>query len=229
MFRGKERRFTSAHAIAIAALFFALGGGAYAAVSSLPPNSVGTKQLQDGSVTAAKLARGAGKLTAKAKRELVKIVKKFSKPGPAGAQGPKGEAGPQGPAGPSDVYLAGVAGHSLTGSYTEVASLSVPAGNYLIEAKTQIGNLTFGEAGAGGCLIAPSLGAGAWDSGSAAFPGVPGQTAGASISLAGAEALPNGGTIVFACKSNQGTLIADDARVWAIKVGSLHGIPLPID
>jgi hypothetical protein len=52
MLRAKSRRrFTSAHAIAIAALFFALGGGAYAAVQSLPAGSVGTKQLRKGAVT----------------------------------------------------------------------------------------------------------------------------------------------------------------------------------
>ena len=36
MFRGRERRFSSAHSIAIAALFFALGGGAYATVTATP-------------------------------------------------------------------------------------------------------------------------------------------------------------------------------------------------
>lgn len=58
MLRGKpQRRFGSAHAIAISALFFALGGGAYAAVhASLPANSVGTRQLRKEAVTAPKLS-----------------------------------------------------------------------------------------------------------------------------------------------------------------------------
>lgn len=46
------------NAIAYLALFVALGGTGYAAIS-LPTNSVGTEQLRDGSVTARKLANGA--------------------------------------------------------------------------------------------------------------------------------------------------------------------------
>ncbi len=44
--------------VAYVALFVALGGTSYAAVS-LPAGSVGTKQLRNGSVTGSKLARGA--------------------------------------------------------------------------------------------------------------------------------------------------------------------------
>ncbi len=46
------------NAVAYVALFVALGGTSYAAVS-LPAGSVGTKQLRNGSVTASKLARDA--------------------------------------------------------------------------------------------------------------------------------------------------------------------------
>jgi hypothetical protein len=51
-------RLTFANVVSLLALFVALGGAAYAAVS-LPKNSVGTKQLQKGAVTNSKLARGA--------------------------------------------------------------------------------------------------------------------------------------------------------------------------
>lgn len=222
MSRRRERRFSSAHAIAIAALFFALGGGAYAAVTTLPANSVGTRQLRNRSVTPRKLSPSTVK-------ELKKLIKKYGpmpRPysiGPAGPQGPKGEPGP------SDVYIAGSAAHTLTSSYTEVASVSVPPGEYLIEAKTDIGSSTAGVGGAGGCLIVPALGAEAWDAGSAAFPGIAAQFTSTNISLAGAAALPSGGTIVLGCKENEGSLFTDDARVWATRVGSLHGPPLPID
>ncbi len=230
MSRRRERRFSSAHAIAIAALFFALGGGAYAAVTSLPANSVGTKQLKNGSVTSVKLSRRAArKLTDKEKKELKKIIKAFSRPGRMGPQGPKGDAGAPGSPGPSDVYIAGSATHTLTSGYTEVASLSVPPGEYLIEAKTDIGSDTAGVGGAGGCLIAPALGAEAWDASSAAFPGIAAAFTSTNISLAGAAALPSGGTVILACKENQGSLFTDDARVWASRAGSLHGPPLPID
>jgi hypothetical protein len=44
-------------AVALLALFVALGGTSYATVSAaFPPNSVGTKQIRDNSVTRAKMA-----------------------------------------------------------------------------------------------------------------------------------------------------------------------------
>lgn len=49
-----RRRPSHATVVAYLALFVALGGTTYAAVS-LPANSVGTKQLRDGAVTASKL------------------------------------------------------------------------------------------------------------------------------------------------------------------------------
>jgi hypothetical protein len=232
MSRRGERRFTSAHAIGIAALFFALGGGAYAAVGNLSPNSVGTKQLKDGAVTPSKLAPSATKLTAKEKMELKKIVKKYSPAWPGGSPGPagpKGEKGDPGPTGPSDVYIGGAAGGNLSGSYAEVASTSVPAGEYLIQAKVDIFNPTSGQGGEGACEIAPSLGGGSWDGGSVAFPGIPSQFTAGNLSLAGAASLPGGSDVVLACRSIEGSLSVDDARVWATKVGSLHGLPVPVD
>ncbi|MEZ5123002.1 MAG: hypothetical protein R2736_15730 [Solirubrobacterales bacterium] len=72
------------------ALFVALGGTSYAA-ASLPRNSVGTPQLQNGAVTSAKVRNGS--LTARDFRA-------GSLPrGPQGPQGAQGPAGPQGPAG----------------------------------------------------------------------------------------------------------------------------------
>ena len=67
-------RLTYANVTASLALFLALGGGAYAA-TQLPKNSVGTRQLKNGAVTKAKLAKGVS------------------------VQGAKGDTGPQGPAG----------------------------------------------------------------------------------------------------------------------------------
>src|SRR3954464_5467873 len=137
MFKGREHRFTSAHAIAIAALFFALGGGAYAAVGNLPTNSVGTKQLKNGAVTPPKLSKSTVK-------ELQKIAKKHAPRqgpgavGPSGPPGPKGASGEPGPAGPSDVYVGGSSGGSLSGPDAVVASITVPPGQYLIQGKTVV-------------------------------------------------------------------------------------------
>jgi hypothetical protein len=58
MLERHKPRLTYANVTATVALFLALGGSAYA-VTSLPKNSVGTRQLRKGAVTAQKLARGA--------------------------------------------------------------------------------------------------------------------------------------------------------------------------
>src|SRR5438309_936501 len=68
--------------IAWLALFVALGGTTYAAVS-LPRNSVGTKQLKTHAVTYAKLDPGA-------------TIRLRGGAGPAGPAGPKGDTGAQG-------------------------------------------------------------------------------------------------------------------------------------
>jgi len=82
MFR---KRLTYANVMVTIAVFLALGGGAYAA-SKLPNNSVGTKQLKNGSITLAKLS-GAAKSALK------------------GAIGPQGQAGPQGSPGATKVVV----------------------------------------------------------------------------------------------------------------------------
>lgn len=222
------RRFSSAHAIAIAALFFALGGGAYAAMSTLPPNSVGTKQLRDHSVTPAKLGAGAGaRLTRLEERKIKKIVRKYSRRGPAGPQGPKGE---QGEPGPSNLYIAGAAAGSLSPTYSVVASLTVPPGSYLIGAKTSLAGNSSGAAGAGSCEVgngaSPSE---IWDGGSASFPALPSTITSASLSLAGAASFEAARTVALLCRTLEGTVSFDDARVWATKVGSIQGLPIPID
>ena len=53
----KTLTFIRHNAIALAALFVALGGTSYAALS-LPAGSVGSKQLRNGAVTAKKIANG---------------------------------------------------------------------------------------------------------------------------------------------------------------------------
>lgn len=53
-----SRRLTYANVTATLAMFIALGGASYAA-ANLPPNSVGTAQLEKAAVTNTKLAKGA--------------------------------------------------------------------------------------------------------------------------------------------------------------------------
>ena len=88
--RSIVKRLTRRHTTAVAylALFAALGGTAYAAVT------VTGKNIKDGTVTGRDVKNrslGTNKLSAKAMASLA------GRPGPAG---PKGETGTQGPAGP---------------------------------------------------------------------------------------------------------------------------------
>src|ERR1700730_13433655 len=83
--------------VALVALFTSLAGGAYATLT-LPRDVVGTPQLKNGAVTAAKLHINAvTSLNVKAHSLLAKDFR----PGqlPAGSQGPKGDTGAPGPSG----------------------------------------------------------------------------------------------------------------------------------
>jgi hypothetical protein len=90
------RLMTFSNVVACLALFIALGGASYAAFK-LPKNSVGTKQLKKGAVTAVKVKPGS-------------LLAKDFRAGqlPAGAVGPKGAAGLEGAVGPPG--LAGTSG-----------------------------------------------------------------------------------------------------------------------
>ena len=88
------RRLLPRHGTAVAylALFAALGGSAYAAVT------VTGKNIKDGTVTGRDVKNaslGKNKLGATAVSSLT------GQPGPAGPQGPQGEKGEQGPVGPT--------------------------------------------------------------------------------------------------------------------------------
>ena len=59
MRRVRTRLPSPALIISVIALLVALGGTSYAALNSLPKNSVGTKQLKNNAVTTSKIANGA--------------------------------------------------------------------------------------------------------------------------------------------------------------------------
>ena len=229
MLEGKpQRRLGSAHVIAIAALFFALGGGAYAAVqATLPADSVGTKQLRKGSVTPKKLSKSTYK-------EIKKLLKRFTPARetqrPAGPVGPPGKPGEAGPPGPSDTYIAGSAGGSLSGSNEVIASITVPPGQYLLQGKNVLVSPEAEKSASGGCLLgSDAKGSTTWDGSEATIPALPSGNATATIALAGAASFASEQQIVLSCRSFLGTMNYDDARVWATKVGTLHGLPVPVD
>lgn len=87
------------------ALFAALGGGAYAA-GVLPANSVGTRQLKNGAVTASKLSASlrfslthTGIQGQQGPQGSKGETGSMGPKGDAGPQGQKGDTGPQGPKG----------------------------------------------------------------------------------------------------------------------------------
>jgi hypothetical protein len=220
------RRLSSAHILGLVALFAALGGGAYAAVT-LPARSVGARQLKRGAVTPSKLSPSTKKLL-KAKTGPAGAA---GQAGPAGAAGTKGDQGVTGPVGPSDGYAGGASFGALTGSYTQIAAITVPAGQYLLQAKTTIQGHVAATAILTRCLIAPTAagGPGTWDATSAITPAIAGQFASQVLTLTGADSFAGEQTVVLACKDDLAAADYDDARVVAIKVGAVHGLPVPID
>src|ERR671938_1020220 len=91
-----RRRPSPALVIASLALVFALTGTGIAAVTALPRNSVGTRQLRNNSIVSSKVRNHS---------LLARDFRRGQLPrgpiGPVGPAGPAGPAGPQGPAGPS--------------------------------------------------------------------------------------------------------------------------------
>lgn len=100
------RRFTFANVMSSLAMFVALGGASYAAIR-LPPNSVGTRQLENHSITVRKLDRQA----------LASLRGATGATGPQGVPGPQGPQGLQGPKG-----APGPSGNAVIGDGTITAA-----------------------------------------------------------------------------------------------------------
>ena len=112
MRRRRWRAPSPALVVSLLALFVALGGTTYAA-TSLPKNSVGTKQIRKGAVTKAKIN----------KKTIAALHGRTGPRGPQGATGATGAAGPPGPQGSQGV----VSAVSLTGVPTEPATAGLTA------------------------------------------------------------------------------------------------------
>lgn len=95
-------KLTYSNVVSSLCLVLVLGGGtAYAATELLPKGSVGTKQIQKGAVTPAKLSK-------KAKATLTSPQGPQGIPGavgPVGPRGPQGADGPEGAPGPRPITL----------------------------------------------------------------------------------------------------------------------------
>jgi hypothetical protein len=104
--------YATRHHVAMFALFFALGGTSFAAANAVvPSNSVGTKQVINGSLQATDLSN-------KARSALKGNKGPQGRAGTQGAQGPMGATGAQGPQGPQG--LRGEPGQSATTPFAAV-------------------------------------------------------------------------------------------------------------
>jgi hypothetical protein len=98
-------RHVRGHVIAYLALFLVLSGTAVAAVQALPKNSITSKQIKNGTILKADLAKST-------------ITALKGNRGPAGPQGSAGPAGPAGAAGPAGPLLTTLpSGQSLVGDF----------------------------------------------------------------------------------------------------------------
>lgn len=107
--------FLRRNAIALLALFVALGGASYAAIR-VPANSVGTKQIRNGSLLARDFR--AGQLPKGAKGDR----------GPQGLRGPKGDAGATGVAGPPGLDNIAVTRAEVAGNVQTTGATVADAG-----------------------------------------------------------------------------------------------------
>ncbi len=117
------RHLTPSLAVSMIALFVALGGTGYA-ISKLPANSVGAKQLQKNAVDSSKVKDKS--LTAK---DFAAGQLPAGAPGATGATGPQGAPGTAGaPGAKGDTGATGAAGSALAYAYVEdLSPVNVPA------------------------------------------------------------------------------------------------------
>jgi len=141
--------------MATAAMFVALGGASYAAIT-LPRNSVGAKQLRQNAVTAVKVRKDA--ITSAKVRNGSLLIADFKAgqlaagptgpTGPAGAPGAPGAAGASGPTGPPGPSLA---------TFADTGSSIVLSGTDQVVTSTT-GQLPGANGGVGGALTTPGGG-----------------------------------------------------------------------
>jgi hypothetical protein len=207
------------------ALMVALGGTSYA-VTALPRNSVGAKQLKPDSVTSSKVLNGS--LLAKdfAKGQLPRGAA-----GATGAPGIQGQSGPQGLPGPVAVFT----GHTPSGSFPpsvgsggmHLATVQLAAGSYLL-----YGNVIFNSTHASPQTMTCGLGAPGYDPDGNARSQIDkeviflGPSGTGSISAAGAIQLALPTTATLTCYEagviDAGGVDFEDANIVAVRVNEIN-------
>jgi hypothetical protein len=194
-----------ANVVSTACLFVVLGGGAYAA-STLPPNSVGAKQLRANAVRNPAIKDGA--VTSPKVKDASLLAKDFASGQlPAGPTGPAGPKGPAGASNPNADTLGGIgpqgfiqgAGRAFVAHDSANLSGVVPPAQNLTPLGSVAGLGSFAVGGANAatgndCRVTfTNTSGGPLALGASANPGL---ADGATIELAGVDARPAGANAV---------------------------------
>jgi hypothetical protein len=190
MRRNGRIRFSFTNVLATVALFAALGGTSYAALQ------VTGKKIKNESITGKDV-----KNFSLAKGDLGKGLLESTKATPLNSVAYQAErdAGPVGVA---------------PGGFVTVATLNVPPGPYVINAKT---NLSSGDLDVGKCQLV----AGA--RGDTVTRGLRSNSTAEALNMQAASTFPGPGTITVSCKSTDSAWTATDTKVLAVKVDSEQG------
>jgi hypothetical protein len=226
-----SRRPSPAVVISLIALFVALGGTSFAAVTLVAKNSVGSPQVINGSLQTVDLSKKAKKAL-KGSRGARGPAGQTGAAGPTGATGATGAAGAAGtpgapgatgPIGPSNGFTVfRDAGVGLTSTATTVATMTnVAAGSYVIFAKTYIDTSPIGDpVGYTTCTLAAE---GDSDRSSANMGGQSQQVSRAALAMQVSHVFAATGSITVSCITNPVTtnVTANWTKITAIKVGSV--------
>lgn len=151
--------------------------------------------------------------------------------GPAGEHGPQGERGPQGvpgvpgAAGPSDIYTTTGSPLQLDGTDQDVASLTLPAGSYLLQGQARLESLV---GGAGlyfvRCRVRDrGVGLPAVGGGSTTETDAGNADPDEGNMIVTAPLVTDGGTVTLHCQGRPPLLAyVSDLQLTAIKTGALH-------
>lgn len=195
-------------ALAVVGALLLAGGVAYATVPDGNGVIHGCYGTKDGSVRV--IDPGAGQ-SCDSKRETALDWNQTGPQGPQGVQGPAGERGP------SDAWAVDGYGSSIypmnPAHLTQLASVSLPAGNYFVAAQTVFHDAGYAEYH---CFLADSGGTvqGVHTWGNSAED--------TTLSAQSMVALSSTDTVAFTCMTSGASTLAYNWKLHAIQIGTVH-------
>lgn len=230
MFHRLAGRVSSAHLIALIALFVSLTGTAAAVVSvtgaNVKDSSLTGRDIRNRSLTAADFR---GQLPADGRPGAQGAT---GPAGPAGAQGPKGDTGARGetgaqgekgdtgPRGPSDAFSALNAGGTwIYEAYTDVEllALALPAGKYVVTGKNIVENFA-GKTNSVQCFVYNGADVVDW-----AWNRLMDDQAQAPEAFAATVKLDAPATLKMKCRTDISGAHVRQASLVAVKVATING------